>query len=575
MKKRKNIVLLLQFLLFASSLYAQSDTKSKNPLPIQPVIPQIVFSINSLKEDIKLMDSPTARTFLRVKAAEFLWKQKIANSGDLAESLIIKAVEDLQSNKEEIPIFYQKTLSSKIDSILHHYSPDLLIKITEKYDFRSDPNSSSYKELDNYGKDGASKVASDLRSKILSNPDSLNDSSIIFTLYKLYSFNKITEANLLLEAIVSAGEKSSASKAGDTLFFLKDNFLRNTTPVEIQKRYFNLVFNLSGQYLITSQKPSVSNEERSTGNNLYQTLRYILPAVENTLPSSYPSYLALTSALQNIQPKVSREREDVEEKLAKSEDRLQATISEAEKTDDKSLSNDLWMEAAQLALRKKKFRLAVDCVEKVEAEDSGFILWHDQFLDDDVTKSALENNDVESAKLAISKIKSDIRMATALLQTAKYYQKNNDNFQAQAILSESLKKIGGLEDNPQKVRGLSQIFYAAESIDTSRNYEIVKTIVKSINKIPSPKLEIKPESEEQVKYVKEIQMVIAENVLPVFQTLAKKDASYARSLALDLSQRNYRTIAQFGVEIGTPSLENEKKPPLKKKTPASEIVSER
>lgn len=567
MKKSKKAVLLLQLLLFVSALYGQSDIKSKNSPPIPPPIPQIVFTINSLKEDVKLMDSSTARVFLRIEIADFLWKRKVANSEDLAESLMVKAVEDLQSNKEEIPSFYQKTLSSKIDSILHHYSPELLIKITEKYDFKSNSNNSSYKELDNYGKDSAAKVASDLRNKILSNPDSLNDGSIIFTLHKLYSFNKITEANSLMEVIVFTGEKLPFSKAGDTLFFLKDNFLRNTTPIETQKRYFNLVFNLSGQSLISLQKSSVSNEERTAGSNLYQTLRYILPAVENSLPSSYPNYLALTNALQNLQSKVSREREDVEERLAKSDDRLRDTISEAEKTDDKGLSNDLWTEAAQLALQKKKFQLAIDCLEKVEAKDSGFILWHDQFLDDDVTKSALEDDDLDSAKLAVSKIKSEMRMAVALLQIARYYQKNNDSPQAQATLSESLKKINSLEDNPQKLRGLSQIFYAAESIDTSRRYEIVKTIVKTINKIPTPKLELKPESEEQVKYVKEIQMVIAENVLPLFETLAKKDAAYARSLALDLSQRNYRTIAQFGVEIGTP-LEKEIKP-LESKTAVS------
>lgn len=557
MKKCKSIFLFLQFLLFACSFYGQSNTKSKPQAPT-PAIPQIIFSLNSLNEDAALMDSAAARIFLRVEMADFLWKQKVTGGDDLAKSFVVKAVEDFQSHKEQIPIFYQKILASKISSTLRHYSPSVLDQVTQKYDFKPNANDSGYKQLDNYGKDDASKVASDVRTKILNNPDSLNDGSITFILYKLYSLNKITEANLLLDAVASAGDKSLSLKTSETFFFLKDSFLRNTTPIETQKKYFNLIFNLNKQYLMILQKPSVSNEERSVGKNLYQNLRYILPAVENILPSLHPGYAALANALQNLQSKSTREREEVEERLARSDDRLRDTISEAEKTDDKSLSDELWTEAAQLALQKKKFQLAVDCLEKVEAEDSGTVLWHDQFLDDDVTKSALAENDVDSAKFAVSKIKSDLRRATALLQIAGYYQKNNDNPQAQSVLNDSLKKIDRLEDNPQKVRGLCQIFYAAESIDASQMYEIGKTIVKTINKIPSPKLEIKPESEEQVKYVKEIQMVIAENVLPVFQKFAKKDANYARSLALDLSQRNYRTIAQFGVEAGTPSLKIER-----------------
>ena len=537
--------MLLLLLLSSGSVKAQSKGVPKQQESDIALQAQKLARISSLNQEVKTVDSATLRAFLRVKLSDFIWKNKFIDGQSLAEKIIQESVEDFQNNITEVPGFYKNLIQADILSILRTNSPELYKKISDNFDSTSNALQ-SYKLAGEYGKSGVLNAVEDVKNRLLPSADPTDRATVMFIVKKLLSQNKLAEVNSILEAIIERQEQSFLEDSR-LLFFLSPEFLAQTTPISMRKKFLAVTIN-NGQKLL--QKLNSGSAEREIYQNVYNTLRNNLPEIEKLLPSDYPQALTITVALQNKSSQSDKIRQEITERIEQSKDKLEQTISEAKQAEDKEIKNDLWGQAAELALDQKKYQLSVDCAMKIESEDSNSTLWRDQFLDDDVAKAALENNNVESAEYSISKIESKLKNATALLRIVKYHYKNKNTVQSQLDLAEAVKKLKAVNNDSHKVRGLSAALDIALLTDNAQVYEIGQAIVKTINSLPSPNLEDKPDSEARKSFIRDVQMVAITNLLLAFQRLAEKDSSLAQSLALDLS-RNYRIAAQFGAEIGT------------------------
>ena len=513
---------------------------------------RLLLNLSNLNQETKTLDSVAVKIFVKIEIANFIWKRKISEGQDFAESLMEEAIRELQTRKAEIPILYLNAFQTDITSSLKANSPDFFQKISKKYNLEVDGYAQSYDLVSKHGKNGISKAIEQVKKSLSSLDTSSNPVGVVFIIEELLAQNKITEANSILESILTSVEKS-ATNSYELFLYLNERYVSQTTPIDLQKRFLKFAI-AAGQSAL--QKPSVNSLDSEKRQNIYQILKYNILKIQTILPSEFPQALAITDSLRKSLTNAFKEREEINDRINQAKDKLSQAISEAERAEDKSLKNDLWEQAADLALKKKKFRLAVDCLEKIESNDEEFLSRHDQFLDEDVTASALKENDLNSAEYAISKIKSKLRSGLATLQIVKFHYQNKDKLNAQLTLNESIKKIDATENDSQKIRGLSEVLNLAFIVDKERLFDITQSVVKTVNSLPSPNDDEKPESELRKKYVNDVEMVTAWNLFPAFLKLAKNDSAFARNITSDFTEQKYRVITSVAAEIGAFEAEN-------------------
>lgn len=534
-------------LLFVGFSNAQVVEKEKDEDLSIAARTRLLINLSYLNQQVKTLDSATIKVFLRIETADFIWKRRISEEREFAESLLEDAIKELQTRKAEIPGFYQISFQTDIISSLKRNSPDFFQKVSKKYGLEENDYAQSYNLISKRGNSGISKAIEQVK-KSLSDQDVSSDPpvEVVFMIEELTAQNKIVEANSILEFILTSFEKS-AGGSYELFLYLNKKYTSPTTSIDLQKRFLRFII-AAGQS--TLQKPNLNALDLKKRQNIYQILDYNLLKIQTILPSDFPQALAVKDILQKSMTDAFKERAEINKRINESKDKLNQTVSEAEKAEVKLLKNDLWEQAAALALEEKKFSLAVDYLEKVESSDENFLLRHDQFLDDEVTKSALKEMDVASAEYAVRNIKSKLRSGLADLQIVKFYHVNKDTMNAQLALNNSIKKIQSAENDAQKIRGLSNALNAAFSIDKDSLFNIAETIVKIVNSIPVPSLDEKEENESRKQYVNDVQMVVAWNILASFRVLARHNSEFARSLTSSFTQHEYRAASLLGVEIG-------------------------
>lgn len=557
--------LLLFALLLTVSVRSQTSGAQEKGISDAFFYAQTLSRLSSLNQQIKTVDSAALRASLRLKISDFIWRNKIVEGQSLAENVIVEALEDFQKNKTEIPAPYQDLFQADALALLRVNAPTLYKKISARGGLEKGNSLQSYKLVTEHGETGAAKAIADVKNRLIAANDPANINAIIFIIQELLTQNRVLEVNSILETVL-ASQGQAGTFSPQLLLFLNGNFLSQTTPIDLQKRFLTVVI-ANGQQLLLQL--NAGNENRANYQSIYTVLNSNLPQVQKLLPSEYPQVLALVNALQKKLPQHDKEQEEIAERIKHSKDKLAQIISEAKSAKSQKTANDLWRQAARLALSEKKYQVAVNCVHSIESDDINSELWHDQFLDIEVAKAAIENKDVESAEYAISKIKSKLRSGTALLQIVKHHYENKDTVQTQSTLMEALKRIRAADNDVQKARGLSEALSAALVVDNNQVYEITQSFIKTVNALPTPNIEDKPESETRKQFVKDIQLPLAINILRVFQSLAKQDGSLAQSFTSDLPG-DYRITGLLGIEIGSFVAATNLKPTIVKREPVKD-----
>lgn len=494
-------------------------------------------AFTSLPDQIKTMDEPALRVFLRLRVATFLWASKAPNDASAAEAIATAAVEDLLAHEGEIPTLYVKSFRRDLLAALQLHAPGAADRLMKQYGLKQDQQEQlglAFKQLDD--KDGVKQAVENVRSNVASGR--ATGASITFFLLKLEK-ERPAELLRLLTEIMEIEEQKSGSLTVDALFMIARFYRQQDVPPDLQARFLTAVVRA------TTDGSGWSDLSQWYAYNL---LRSNLPAIEKLRPNLYARASAQLAALTTRLPKQTLEREAVEERVAQSADPLGQLIIEAKATKDSALREELLTEAAQLARKKGQLKLAIDLVTEVNMLEGRRVLWRDQFLGE-IVGQALEKKEPSTALYAVAKVQSNLLRSAAMQKLALYFFDANDLAQARETLNVAAKLIEAAENNVDKTVALLRLVPVFAKVDSVRVPELAQTAIKAINNLPHPGREDKADGEAHKRYVKDL-LQLAYNIIPVFSALAQKDCDGTFSLASGFQGPELKAAATLGTATG-------------------------
>ncbi|MDT4953065.1 MAG: hypothetical protein QOJ02_1203 [Acidobacteriota bacterium] len=492
--------------------------------------------LSKLPDQIKLMDEPTMRVFLRLRIVKFLWDNKLENLSDTTEEMAAEALADIQKYEKEIPELYESSFRSELLALLQLHAPALAARLTERYGLNETHIQADTAHQLLYTKDGMKRAVEMMREIIRTGQLPPN---IEFFLSDLEDAQPAETISLLAD-LLTIEERRPGTISWENIFLLKHFYISKNAPPELQARFLTLLINKSSRLSILPQ------QDRTVA---YRLLAATLPKIQELLPNLYSLAASQMSSLGASAPKFTLEREDVTKRIEQSNDELAQMIAEAEATKDSSLKERLLVEASQLALKKGQLKVAIDLVMKVESEDSHHLLWRDQFLGD-VIQQAIKEADLIVADYGVSKIRSPLKRASIMQIFAAHFFKLNDLVSARERLSNAVKLIESAENNADKAVAFLKTIPLFIKVDNQRALEVAQAAVKVINNIPGPNPEDKPGSAARSDYISKTMMPIAWHLIPAFRSLAETDSLGTFSLADSIMRREIKASANFGASIG-------------------------
>ncbi|HEV2707558.1 MAG TPA: hypothetical protein VGV59_16695 [Pyrinomonadaceae bacterium] len=497
-------------------------------------------ALHQLPGQIKLMDEPTIRVLLRLRLANFLWKQKektAAQTSKEAEALIAEAVGDFKAHADEIPALYSSTLRSELLAAIKLRAPELAQRLGEDYkvlenDSR-DQLHSAYAMLRE--KSGVAPAIEVVRNILRSGKD---PGTIILYILERLQQESPTEITNLLSAILGVEEQNPGSLTIDTLFWTQSYYLAEQTPAELKARFLAVVIKTIEQKQTWTESQNLS---------AYRLLSGISATTMSLMPALYPRGRYLSAVITSRLPISLRDRLAAEERIRESTDKLNQLIIEGNAATNTTLKEDFLSQAAQMALAKKQLRQAADLALATSAGGERGI-WRDQLLSD-VVSQALEKKDTALAEDIAPKIGSGLSRAAALQKIALSFFALKDVAHARELLHQAAKLVAATDNNPAKVRYMLMLAAAFSKVDEAEAPETLRATVKVINSVslaPPPATS----SDETRKLFAQSLTQMAWNIIPTFQRLSFKDEARAFSLANEISSKDLRGAAIFGVSTG-------------------------
>ena len=542
-----NLKLSLILIVFCALASQAQKVDDKAKIAAQQIILKKQIVVDDLDSQAKNVPLAAARIFARLKIAEWLWKDGKDDTGR-AESIAVKAIEELYEKKNEIPnsIF----LSAPLLAMLELNAKDAAKKLKAKYKIEAKEDLSNAGSL--LDKEGGDKILAAKIKQHLTNGNDLYQTSYLIGELR---DRKSQEVLAILAHIIALEEAGGNSFPAGALFNLTDYFREQTVPINLKTRFYRIVL---GKARDATQSP-----DGSIITSADSLLYAVLPDINRNALELSGEATALKSILSAKTSQLTRESRERDERIKGSEDKLAALISEAEKADSKNVKRDLYDDAGLLATKQEKFQLAADLYgkaleniansEKVKPE----ILYghHDHQLNE-IVKAALDKNDVESAEYATKKIIGEFKKADALRQTAIYFFEHKDSATALNNYYESLKLVAKQENTEMKFYMLFRLIPAAQTIDRDRVSETTAITAKAIDNFPTLNPEDKPGTDKFNEYTSTI-MAINYNVNQVMRDLIKKNKSEANDFATRIIRKEVKIIANIVLAIN--QFETEKK----------------
>jgi hypothetical protein len=268
-------------------------------------------------------------------------------------------------------------------------------------------------------------------------------------------------------------------------------------------------------------------------------------------PSLYPQAAAQLSSLMSRVSNTRSQSEEIDERIRTSNDPLSQTITEARSTTNSTLKDELFLQAARLALEKGKLKLSLELAMSVSADRKK---WQEQFLSELAT-TAIEKKAPEVASAAIAEIQSQSIKIAALQKLALHFFESKDLSKARDLLDDVLKAITSIDEKTEKSLALLHLLPMVAKVNNAIVPVIGEQIVKSINGIPSP--DSTTDKAVVTNYVQKTLMPLTWQALPIFQSLAERDENLTLDLVNRIEVKEIRTSALLGVAIA--KLANAKK----------------
>lgn len=392
-----------------------------------------------LKYQIKDIDMAAVRVFLRYRIAFTLWQKNNSENFE-AKEVAIEAFSDLQENKATIPDLYYRDFNSKILALLESNAPEAVAKLQKKYDLQTnqDEIGVAYSLL---GKKDSASLAFTYFRKSLKTGQEINPMTHFF-LSRLQS-EKSLMFPVALSEILDIEEKANGNSSAETLVMLVDYFRDSSVSAKLWNRFVATIGRTAQKILMTPE---------ANVRDAYNLVNAVILDVEQKSPPAIFAELnAIKSALGARASNAEKEAEKAYQRIEESDDKLSETIAQAESVESEQLKQELFNDAAILALKGKKFSMAVDLIEKINySENSASQGWHDQFLHD-VIENALRENDIDSAQLASSRITRKLPKALSQQKIGIHHFKSKDFISSESAFENALKLIAENEEGAPKI----------------------------------------------------------------------------------------------------------------------------
>jgi len=480
---------------------------------------------------IRKIDDPTVRIFLKLRLARLLWNEPDRNT--TAESLTVAALDELDAS-DAVPQLYADTLHRDLLALLQANSPDTAKKYArQELDV-------AYSMLNSKGNE-ALAVAT-LESELAKGW--VPDLKLLFFLHRLET-QQPHEFNRALSVIVAAEERRVGTISVQVFSWVTDLYLKPGVQPDLKRRFLAAAVNAT--------KVSYTLSDANEVDHAYNVLVTILPHVKSSLPSLYPQAAAQLSSLMSRVSNARSQSQQIDERIRTSRDPLSQIITEAQSAADATLKDELFLQGARLALQQGKLKQSLELAKSVSANPERK-KWQEQFLSV-FANAAIEKKAPEVAGEAIALIPSQSLKIPALQKLTLYFFESKDLLKARELLEETLKAVNSIEEKTDKSLALLRLLPLIDKVNNEIAPVIGEQIVKSINSIPSP--DSTTDKTVLTNYVEKTLMPITGQALPAFQSLAERDENLTLDLANRIQLKEIRTSALLGVAIA--KLSNAKK----------------
>lgn len=493
-------------------------------------------------DSIKKTDEPALRLSARNEVLRYLASDKTPSDEKqaLATQLANDAITDLREHGEEIIPFVHHDLPPTLKYWIAEFRPDLsedfekTVKANEKFD--ASKHIRSLFEL----QDGDILAAKRIRQE-LEEQGPLNQ---LHTWLDQLMRRNSEELEPLASNIVARAEQGQISF--ETLFSLSDIYLRPQTSDALRNRFLATVIARTKPANFTVEPPSPA---------AYNLLTRILPFVQRSIPELYDQALNqnvaiglfLTERQSTINARIKR--------LKESANPIEDLISEAESVKSKAERNELLLDAAELALEKKRFDLCLDVLDNIDvniaAADPDF--WQgeiDRISKNSVWRIISSGKGPELAEKAANRIASLDERISALHLIISYGVK--DKAEAQRLLAEASKVAALVSDETERAMAFFLLSSTCERVDRSRKASFLLSGIKALDNVARPDAGARDKTNYR-DYIGRLNY-LGHGLTLHFNELTKQDEYGALALVDKLQKPDFRTFALIGILSGLEEL---------------------
>ncbi len=494
-------------------------------------------------DSIKKMDEAGLRVSARNQVLTYLTSDKDPSDAKqaLTTQLARDALTDLREHGEEIVPFMFSYLSNDLGSWIQKHRPNLTeefekaVKANAKLD--ASQRIRSLFELE----DGDILAAKRIRQEL---EEQGPLSGLQFWLDELMS-RKSKEFEPLASDIVARAEQGQISF--ETLFWVSDIYLRPPISDSLRSRFLAaVVARTQPANFIAEPAPQMA----------YDLLTKVLPFVQRSVPELYDQALNQHVAMRAVLTERQLSSDARIKRLKESANPIEDLISEAESVKSTTERNELLLQAAQLALEKKRLDLCLHILDKVNviaaaADPASWQRSIDQILKNFV-RTALADKRAELAEKAAARIASSLTRVEALNLLIRYCVKANEKAEAQRLLTEASRVAASGPDETQKAKAFFLLSQTCDQVDVTKKTDLLLSGINSLNNIPKPDAGARDKAAHQ-NYVQRLDNGGYE-LTKGFKGLTKIDENSALALVEKLQKPDLRTFALIGILVGLDGL---------------------
>jgi hypothetical protein len=489
-----------------------------------------------MRPTVKLLDDAPQRCVLRIQIIRFIFEKKVTNYFDTANSLALECLDETVDNKEQFSESQSNRQKSEILLLLRKYSPETAVKVEKRY-FSDGPATDLTDELETLQGKDPNAVANRLISKIAR--DGITP-SLVPIIPEIRKVNNAAAIRLLSAVLDHYESHLEEAYSGNDLIFLSEDYRDSRTPVELKKRFYNLMVRLG--------EAAIAQPENEELTQLYlEIIKYSLADLKEASPELYPRAFSIYNALNSKKSAEEKEREEVMERINASKDKLVQTISEAESAESLDLKDSLWLYASTYAMEAKKFRIAAESRLKMRAAVEPVKKAQYFFIKDEVLDGCLKENDIESARYVIGLVEDLEMKSEGLFKIAAKLVELKKRDAAVDVLSDGWKILEKVDSTTSKLWVMHLAIPIALKIDKNRAFDMAGDIIKAVNRFPTPGPDDKPGTEARQKFAETLTGV-SYNLESTFRQLGKENLPLADAISQGIQLKEWRLAVQIGLE---------------------------